>query len=282
VTRPATAGPLTIGDARVTPVLDSVGPFFRPLQEAFPTMDDEVLAAAIRLDPPRAEPGLDGTWHVVFRAFLIEVGDLVVLVDTGAGSDTAVRRFWAPLADHLADRLPSVAGVMRDQVTHVVLTHLHADHTAGSVDADGRPAFPHAQYLVQAEELAALAASGPDGSLWHALVEPLMSSEQLRACHGDVELVPGPASVTLVPTPGHTPGHQSVVVESGGRSAVLAGDVFLHAAQLVDPACRYLFDDDDEVAEATRRRLLEWLRVGDACLGTAHLGEAFVRGAALT
>ncbi len=273
--------PLTIGDARVTPVLDSEGPFFLPLREAFPTLDDELLAAAARMDPPRRDAGADDTWHLAFRAYLVEVGELVILVDTGAASDTAVRRSWAPLAGHLADRLPELAGVTREQVTHVVLTHLHADHAAGSVDRAGRPAFPHAQYLVQADELAALTAGDADGSLGTTLVDPLTASGQLRACQGDVELVEAPATVRLVPTPGHTPGHQSVVVQSGDRSAVLAGDVFLHAAQLVDPACRYLFDDDDEVAEASRRQLLERLRTGDACVGTAHLGEAFVPGATL-
>jgi glyoxylase-like metal-dependent hydrolase (beta-lactamase superfamily II) len=282
VTHPPPARPLVIGEVRVTPVLDSEGPFFLPLHEAFPTMDDALLAAASRVDPPRSDPGSDDTWHLPFRAFVVEARELVVLVDTGAASDTAVRRFWAPLRpDHLADRLPDLAGVTADQVTHVVLTHLHADHAAGSIDAEGRPAFRHAQYLVQAEELAALAASGADRSLWTALVDPMMGSDQLRACHGDVELAPGPTSVRLLPTPGHTPGHQSLLVESGGRSALVGGDVFLHAAQLIDPTCRYAFDADDELAVATRRRLLEILRAGDACLGTAHLGQAFIRADAL-
>ena len=97
-----------------------------------------------------------------------------------------------------------------------MLTHLHGDHAAGSIDERGRPAFPHATYHVQARELDAVRAAGVDGEPWRHLLEPLTEADQLHACAGAVDLVAGGGgpSVRLEPTPGHTPGHQSVLVSA--------------------------------------------------------------------
>ena len=61
------------------------------------------------------------------------------------------------------DRLVDELGIEADRVTDVVLTHLHGDHAAGSIDQHGRPAFPHATYHVQARELDAVRGAGVDG-----------------------------------------------------------------------------------------------------------------------
>ena len=85
----------------------------------------------------------------------------------------------------------------------------------------------------------------------------------------------GPA-VRLEPTPGHTPGHQSVLVSAGGDHVLLAGDVFTHALQVVEPSSRYVFDQDSDEAVRTRVSLLESARSLGARVGTAHLHTAFV------
>ena len=107
-------------------------------------------------------------------------------------------------------------GIEANRVTDVVLTHLHGDHAAGSIDQVGRPAFPHATYHVQARELDAVRGAGVDGEPWRQLLEPLTEADQLHACAGAVDLAAGGGgpSVRLEPTPGHTPGHQSVLVSA--------------------------------------------------------------------
>ena len=232
---------------RVHPVLDAEGTFFEPFSAAFPGCGHR--------------PDGD-VWRLVFRAYAVEAGDRVVLVDTGAASDTPLRAAWAPpAAGHLVDRLREQAGIDAADVTDVVLTHLHADHAAGSVTAAGDPAFPNARYLVQEAELP------------HPLAEPVRA--QLQACRGETGVAPG---VRLVPTPGHTPGHQSVVVSAGGEVTVLAGDVFLHEAQVRDPSVRYRHDADDEAARRSRELVLALL--GDGRLGTAHLRDDYLRRSA--
>jgi glyoxylase-like metal-dependent hydrolase (beta-lactamase superfamily II) len=278
----AVAATVAVGDARVTALLDSEGPFFAPLRAAFPGVTEETLATAARLDPGSVRE--TDTWWLSFWTYVVEVAGRVVLVDTGAASDTAARSTWAPLlGTHFTERFTAATGLSPDDVTHVVLTHLHGDHTAGSVDGSGRPAFANAVYLVPADDLSAIESGG--GPLRNAVVEPLRRDGQLRACSGDLEIVAaggdGPA-VRVIPTPGHTPGHQSVVVESGDESALLAGDVVLHAAQLVDPGSRYAHDDDHRLAVASRRELLARWRRTNARLGTAHLGLPWILPSALS
>jgi glyoxylase-like metal-dependent hydrolase (beta-lactamase superfamily II) len=219
------------------------GAFFEPFAEAFPGCDHE----------PEG-----GAWRLAFRVYAVEAGDRVVLVDTGAASDSPLRPPWGPPADgHLVDRLRAQAGIEAADVTDVVLTHLHADHVAGSVTAPGEPAFPNADYLVQEAELPS------------PLAEPIR--DRLRVCAGVTDLT---AEVRLFPTPGHTPGHQSVVVSTGDDLLVLAGDVFLHEVQLLDPSARYHYDADDEVAQRSRELVLRMLSTGGR-LGSAHLLEPY-------
>jgi hypothetical protein len=80
---------VTSGDARITALLDSEGPFFLPLREAFPGATEKAIARAARLDP-NAGRDAEG-WWLAFRAYVVEVGARLVLVDTGAASDTAAR-----------------------------------------------------------------------------------------------------------------------------------------------------------------------------------------------
>jgi glyoxylase-like metal-dependent hydrolase (beta-lactamase superfamily II) len=233
----------------VTPVLDAEGSFFEPFADAFTGVAAD--------DHPD-----DGVWWLSFRAYVVESAGRVVLVDTGAASDTPLRPSWGPAADgHLVHRLREQAGIDADDVTDVVLTHLHADHAAGSVTAAGEPAFRSARYLVQEAE-----AGSP-------LAEPFRRTGQLQVCTGETALT---ADVRLLPTPGHTPGHQSVLVADGDEVVVLAGDVFLHEVQVRDPSVRYHYDADDEAARRSRERLLRILSERGGRLGTAHLRRPYL------
>ena len=267
---------MAVGGAVVTALLDSEGPFFLPLSEAFPSVDAEVVERADLLDPdPRPSPD---RWWLAFRVYVVEAPGRLVLVDTGAASDTALRSSWAPEGAHLVERLLSELGIEADRVTDVVLTHLHGDHAAGSIDQEGRPSFAHATYHVQARELDAVRRTGVDGAPWRHLLDPLTDADQLHACPGEVDLVAGGGgpTVRLQPTPGHTPGHQSVLVSEADEHVMIAGDVFTHALQVVEPTTPYVFDQDSDEALRTRVALLGSARALGARLGTAHLHTAFI------
>ncbi|MFD9541300.1 MBL fold metallo-hydrolase [Streptomyces sp. NPDC060022] len=138
-----------------------------------------------------------------------------VLVDAGVGPAERPGAPWCPVPGRLPEALAE-AGIAPADVESVVLTHLHEDHVGWSTTAAGDPLFPRARYIVQHAETAALDRSDP---LWQWVVEPLRATGQLDEVRGEHRLG---RVVTFLPTPGHTPGHQSVLVEqSDGRGVVV-------------------------------------------------------------
>lgn len=184
----------------------------------------------------------------------------LVLVDTGLGDLAAGARFrelygvtdlpWRLLAELAA------LGVAPEDVTHVLLTHLHFDHAAGAVRGAGaRPTFPAARYLVHGGELAY--AHAPDrrsqASYQPENWEPLAAAGVLDPVAGDCEVIPG---LWLRDAPGHTDHHQVVTVTGGGRTLLFTADLFPFAAHL-KPHYVPALDVDPRRTMATRRRYLD-------------------------
>ncbi len=169
----------------------------------------------------------------------------------------------------------AAAGIAPADVETVVLTHLHEDHAGWSSGEDGKPFFPAARYVVQRAEVASLDRADP---VWDWTVAPLRATGQLHEVDGPYRLAPG---LTLLPTPGHTPGHQSVLVEQGpgARDVLVTGDVLVHAVQLGNPAVPYSHERDRAAARASREALLARAVERGALLATAHLTRAFVEPA---
>ncbi|TWH66486.1 metallo-beta-lactamase superfamily protein [Micromonospora olivasterospora] len=88
---------------------------------------------------------------------------------------------------------------------------------------------------------------------------------------GEARLAP---AVRLLPTPGHTPGHQSVPVAAGDERLLVTGDLLVHAVQLVDPELAYAHEMDPATARTSRTTLLRALP-GTTTLSTPHLSAAF-------
>ena len=141
--------------------------------------------------------------------YLVEHPSGTLLVDTGVGRHPDVDAHYRPRRVELADALAR-AGARPDDVTVVANCHLHFDHCGNNPALPGRPIF------VQAVELAA--AKGESYTLPELVDVPGLSYEELT---GTAEIWPG---VLVVPTPGHTDGHQSIVVSRGdGTVIVIAG-----------------------------------------------------------
>jgi glyoxylase-like metal-dependent hydrolase (beta-lactamase superfamily II) len=237
----------------VIPLCDAVGPMGpalrRPLDETFlgATADDWAQVDTTE-------------WVLHFHCYLLrDTTGRTVLVDTGIGGEDGPAAGWAPVPGALLAEV-AAAGSSPEDVDVVVLTHLHSDHAGGAV-AEGVPAFPNARYLLQQDEL-----DWVGGPVLEQVVRPL--GDSLQVVDGVLEMASG---IIVVPTPGHTPGHQSVEV----GSLVLSGDVVLHPVQLVNPAIRYAHDEDPDRAAATRAALLERIRERSGTLGTAHFAAPF-------
>ena len=210
-----------------------------------------------------------------FGAFVIRTQGATVLVDTGLGPGS-----WevqAPGADagHLLDSL-SEAGISPDSITCVVLTHLHFDHVgwnvaAGETDAP-MPVFPRARYLTPKADWQhwqgnADPASGHHRRAFRENVQPLEQLGVLEFVTGEISVAPG---VRTLPTPGHTPGHQSLLLESGVERGIVTGDVFHSSAQFTYPDWSHRADIDPVTARKSRAGLLERL-LPDVTVASGHL-----------
>ncbi len=249
---------------------DGVGPHFQRRAETFPQASAEQWRQADELDPGAVTP--DGVWLLRFRCFAVRLPDGgTILVDAGIGPSGAPAATWAPVPGRLPDEL-AAAGIDPGEISTVVLTHMHTDHIGWAVVGEpGRPYFANADYLLQRADRDAIKQNSPE--LERRLIAPLLQSGQLRLVDGDARLAPG---VRAVATPGHTPGHQSVLVEGDDANVLITGDLLVHAVQLVAPDLPYAHESDPPTARASRVRLLDEIsaRPGPV-LAVAHLGEPF-------
>jgi glyoxylase-like metal-dependent hydrolase (beta-lactamase superfamily II) len=168
-------------------------------------------------------------------------------------------------------------GVAPDGIDFVVNTHLHFDHVGWHtrlVDGALRPTFPAARYVMSAEEF----------RYWQSIPENVIADQHagfsdsvLPVYEAElVELVADDHVVTdgvrLMPSPGHTPHHVSVMIESRGQSAVIAGDVMDHPCQIAYPNWG-ASDFDARQAQASRSHLIERFADSDTLIIGSHFAD---------
>jgi glyoxylase-like metal-dependent hydrolase (beta-lactamase superfamily II) len=180
---------------------------------------------------------------LALRCLLVEAPEALVLVDTGVGNkeEEKFREIYGVENEGDPTRLEDAvraAGHHPDDVGIVILTHLHFDHAGGATvlreDGSVAPAFPRARYVVQRGELefAGRRNERIRASYLPHNFEPVTEAGLWDLVEGAGEVTPG---VRVLPTPGHTPHHQSVLVESGGETACYLADVCPTAAHVPLP-----------------------------------------------
>lgn len=260
-----------VGDARITKVPQMT--WRLPLAGLVPEATPEACA--------RVAPGLlaaDGTADISLHGLVVESAGRRILVDTCAGDDPhaeeilGVVRQFGSITDHHADVRAAVvaAGWAPDEIDIVVCTHLHFDHVGGNL-VDGEPAFPSARYVLVGDEWAFWSTNEADNayaSVDHG-VRPVVDA-------GIADLVDADHAVTdevrLVPTPGHTPGHVSVHIDSGGQEAVITGDLAHHPVELLEPSWTMTADEDPALAVVSRRAFIDRFGDGEALILGTHFG----------
>lgn len=175
-----------------------------------------------------------------FTPTVVNTGSEIILFDTG--NDAA--GITAALAG---------AGYAPEDVTHVVITHMHGDHIGGLTDESGAATFANAAYLTGRTEFDAWDAMDNDG--FKTKVKPLADKMTFLEDGGAVR--PG---ITGMNAFGHTPGHMTYMLESGGKQLMLTADLANHYVySLAHPDWEVSFDSDKAMAVESRKRVLGML-----------------------
>lgn len=211
------------------------------------------------------------------HALVIETPDRCIVVDTCIGNEKERLPFkdWHQLQTAFLDDFAE-AGFDRHTVNNVLCTHLHVDHVGWNtmlVDGQWLPTFPNARYLLAADEFEywrgqdelplqkTVFADSVAPVVDAGLVDLVDTSHQI--CH----------EVDLVPTLGHTPGHVSVRIRSGGQQALITGDFIHHPCQMARLHWGSSADLDKKAADATRRRVFaEYVGTPTLIIGTHFAG----------
>ena len=180
-----------------------------------PAVDRLTLATVKSV--PEWHPEYDTFTPFPVHAWLIRHPDGAILVDTGVGlGNTTIDEWYHPQAIPLATALDT-AGLATSEIAAVVLSHLHFDHC-------GQQSTLSAPTYVQEAEFEAAKVPGYSVPEWAQI-----PNDRLRFVHGDETIAEG---IRLCSTPGHTPGHQSVVIDAGDERVVLAAQCAFRAEEL--------------------------------------------------
>ncbi|HEY7401094.1 MAG TPA: MBL fold metallo-hydrolase [Actinomycetota bacterium] len=263
----------TVGTVRVIALLDGVRDI-GPIEESYPGAPVDGLLAYRDRYPELYGDG--DSWRLHIHVWLIEHPGGVILFDTGVGPPTAPAFAWFGEGGRLASEL-SAAGFEPGDVDVVVVSHVHDDHIGGTATSGGDPAFPSARYLLQRadwdwqRELAR--ESEEDRTIWETLLAPLERAGVVDLVDGDHRLAPG---VEARHSPGHTPGHQVVLVSSDDARVLITADSFNHPAQLAHPDWSAASDADPEAAAGRRRWILADLAEhAGTIVAPTHFAESF-------
>jgi glyoxylase-like metal-dependent hydrolase (beta-lactamase superfamily II) len=232
--------------------------------------EDTAMAAEFMLPDARPERVLAIDWlrpHFVdeqgrlitsIYSLLVESRGKRLVIDTCLGNDKprAVPD-WNARQGAFLEQI-AAAGFPRESVDFVVCTHLHPDHVGWNtllVDGEWVPTFPNARYLFSAADWEWL-----DKAPVTALGDYCGDSVRPIIAAGLADLIvpdhPITDEVWLQSTPGHSPGHVSVRIESEGQRAVVTGDVMHHPCQIARPGWCSPFDFDQARALATREAFI--------------------------
>lgn len=239
----------TVGEVTVTRVEESIAHV-----DGFQLMPDFTVE---HIEPHREWLVPDffaenGKMRLSIHSFVVQCNGLTMVVDTCVGADPRSLPNDPTFPDRLDDAI--VGGL--DAVDIVVCTHLHFDHVGWNlrpVNGERVPTFPNARYLVAKAELDFLDIDD-HMQVREPSIQPLLDAGLLDAVETDHVISP---EIRLVPTPGHTPGHVSVAIESLNNSALITGDFAHTPLQFAEPdLASAAFDWDSTMSSNTRRRMV--------------------------
>ena len=213
------------GSARVSIISDGSGRS---------TIIKSLLAPESEWRPEVPEADADGEIVLGYNVALVEIGDARVLIDTGFDDATNDSQWKAPRHNRSPGVPAGLAalGLTPADITHVVFTHAHGDHFAGSTHvADGQRAirYANATHFLGRSDWESNPHRLQTESFGYLHLKPLVDAGKLELVDGEKEIVPG---VTMIHAPGESLGHSIVRVRSAGETFYFLGDLFHHPCEV--------------------------------------------------
>lgn len=225
----------------------------------------------------KIRPDADNRIPIHINCLLIKANGKTILVDTGYGNKLTPKQTKIFGLDYSLGTLNgnlAGLGLTPADVDVVINTHLHADHCGGNTEIDPadqqvKPAFPNAEYLIQRLEWADAAVTNERTRATYLPqnFEPLRQTGQLTLLAGDTPVTGG---VSTVITRGHTRAHQSVLLESGGQSALFLGDMATLSYNFERTAWVSAFDVEPLENIETKRKWQHWAVESGAVVMIQH------------
>lgn len=220
----------------------------------------------------------DGRMIINFQCFVLRSRGRNVMIDTCIGAERE-REFpvFSNMQTTFLEDL-AAAGFPHESITDVLCTHLHFDHVGWNTrKVDGRwvPTFPRARYYFGRREWAHWKHLRETNGYHHMehlkdAIDPVMEAGLVEFIDPDFRLTD---EVSLIPTPGHTPGHVSVLIQSQGASAVITGDMMHNPIQVAVPATEARFDMDKAEGARTRMDFVQRFNGTDTLVIGSHFSD---------
>jgi glyoxylase-like metal-dependent hydrolase (beta-lactamase superfamily II) len=201
----------------------------------------------------------EGRLRMSVHSLIVETPTRRIMVDTCIGNDKQGRKVptWNGLNNPFLENM-TAAGYPPESIDTVLCTHLHVDHVGWNTRLSGGkwvPTFPNARYVfgkIEYDYWAAHSDSDEHKAVFDDSVRPVVEAGRVDLVGSDQKLG---NEITLIPTPGHSPGHMSIHIVSEGETALLTGDVAHHPCQMAHLGWSSTADSDPKQSAATRREL---------------------------
>jgi len=237
-----------------------------PAATLFPDHQEELATA-----------GLPAQLTLSIHSWIVRLPNRLIVVDTGIGNGRD--RDGNPLFDRLhtafSERL-AAAGVDRERVDTVLMTHLHIDHVGWNTYHDGvgwRPMFPNARYVLSEQGLEHWRHDPKRRTIYGDSIQPVLDAGLARIVDqtGAMDLGDG---LRCISTPGHSPDHAVISLESDGMYALFGGDAMHHPIQVGRPHWNSTFCEHKPGAVDSRNKVLQWSAGHQALYFSAHFADS--------
>ena len=265
---------ITCGHCEISSVEESTVPF-RTLPEMYPDATEEMVEKHLSWMAPDYMDAETRMMLFSFKSYVIRTGRLTILVDACVGNhkDRPGRPNWHQQNWPYMANLAAV-GVRPEEIDIVMCTHLHIDHVGWNTQLkDGRwvPTFPNARYVFAKAEYdhwqKMLGTSEVGDNVFNDSVLPVVEASRADLVAMDHEIDHG---IVLEPTPGHTPGHVALHLNSAGDDAVFTGDLFHHPVQVREPQLSSYVCSDQDLSRQSRYDFLNRYADSGTLICPAH------------